>query len=453
MSANTVQEALSTIDRLTALHPDLKDLFEKSYGYAVFSAVGRASAVLGVSHGKGVVFEQHKAIGVVRITGVTIGVQVGGQTFSEVVFFPKKELFDQLAHGEITFTANASAVLVKAAATGTSDFHGVIAKAYSQGGMLLEVSLGVQKLSLVPDAELKQHAAAMPHASEEPPPSLESTNEPDPSTRHRLTSAARTAGSTIADATERAGRGAADLGGNVIEHVGEGASKTARFTSKARAISNKVKGVLPRSLRAALMPASSMISRRSRHLAKKLMSPITKLEKEQELSKTLHPETQIALERMLQRDDRLRERLEKAAGYAVFPSVGKASAVVGATYGLGEVFARGHLIGYAALVQITLGLQVGGDTFMELVIFDKQEALDRFKEGKVAFAANAAAVLVKAATAATLDRPAGADVHIVAESGLLLEAAIGAQKFVYRGAAMTRGKTLDLGPAPKAIRT
>jgi hypothetical protein len=50
---------------------------------------------------------------------------------------------DRFKRGRIGFTANASAAAGKAAATGTSDYEkDVIVKAYSQGGMLLEASLG-----------------------------------------------------------------------------------------------------------------------------------------------------------------------------------------------------------------------------------------------------------------------------------------------------------------------
>jgi hypothetical protein len=133
----------------------------------------------------------------------------------------------------------------------------------------------------------------------------------------------------------------------------------------------------------------------------------------------------------------LPEQLQKAYGYAVFPSVGR-----GATYGRGEVFEHGRLIGNAAIIQLTLGVQLGGETFIELVTFDSPESLTQFKRSKVAFEANAAAVIVKAGAATTTDTPPGASVQLASEGGLLLEAALGAQKFVFRSAALTRGKKL-----------
>ena len=61
--------------------------------------------------------------------------------------------------------------------------------------------------------------------------------------------------------------------------------------------------------------------------------------------------------------------LKKAYGYAVFPSVGKAALVIGGAHGKGAVFERGKMIGYATMSQTTLGVQLGGSTFAEVLIF------------------------------------------------------------------------------------
>src|SRR5688500_6018289 len=103
---------------------------------------------------------------------------------------------------------------------------------------------------------------------------------------------------------------------------------------------------------------------------------------------TLHDEVTATLKRLQAKDPGLKRMLKNAHGYAVFPSVGKASAVIGGAYGRGEAYEKGELIGYATLSQLTLGVQLGGDTFSEILIFEGKEALDRFKRGKTAFAAN-----------------------------------------------------------------
>jgi hypothetical protein len=151
MSQATIHaEATAAAVRLQEKHPDLKEAFEKSYGYAIFPSVGRASAVLGGAYGKGEVYERGQPIGFATLSQMTIGVQLGGQTFSEVLLFAQKPAFDEFKRGKVAFAANASAGIVKAAATGTTDPSKITAHAYSRGGMILELSLGGQKFSFIP---------------------------------------------------------------------------------------------------------------------------------------------------------------------------------------------------------------------------------------------------------------------------------------------------------------
>jgi lipid-binding SYLF domain-containing protein len=146
----------------------------------------------------------------------------------------------------------------------------------------------------------------------------------------------------------------------------------------------------------------------------------------------LEVQAQAALKRLQAKDPGLKQFLKDAHGYAVFPNVGKAALVLGGSYGRGVVFEQGEMIGYATIGQFTIGIQIGGDTFAELVVFKDAGALDRFKQGKVRFAANASAVLVKAGAAATANYEKGVTVFAYASGGMLLEAAIGGQKFNFK---------------------
>jgi hypothetical protein len=147
---------------------------------------------------------------------------------------------------------------------------------------------------------------------------------------------------------------------------------------------------------------------------------------------TLRKDVQATLKRLEKKDPGLRQFLNDAYGYAVFPSVGKAALVIGGAYGKGAVFEDGEMIGYATIAQTTIGVQLGGDTFAEIIAFESKEALDRFKKGRMAFAANASAVLVKAGAAGTADYEKGVSVFAYASGGMLLEAAIGGQKFKFK---------------------
>src|SRR3954471_7506434 len=137
------------------------------------------------------------------------------------------------------------------------------------------------------------------------------------------------------------------------------------------------------------------------------------------------------LKRLEAKDPGLKNLLKKGYGYAVCPSVGKAAVVIGGAYGRGAVYEQGKLVGFATIGQTTIGVQIGGDTFSEVVVFESKESLDRFKKGRMAFAANASAVLVKAGAAGTANFEKGVAVFAYASGGMLLEAAIGGQKFKF----------------------
>jgi len=167
------KEAEAAITRLQEKHSDLKDSLENSYGYAVFPSVGRASLVLGGAYGHGEVYERGKPIGFATMSQITIGVQVGGQSFSEILLFPKKENLDEFKTGKVAFNANASAAIVKAAASGTGNFGGVTAHAYSRGGMLLELSLGGQKFTFIPPRHPEEERAAAGEEEEQETPDMQ----------------------------------------------------------------------------------------------------------------------------------------------------------------------------------------------------------------------------------------------------------------------------------------
>jgi lipid-binding SYLF domain-containing protein len=127
-------------------------------------------------------------------------------------------------------------------------------------------------------------------------------------------------------------------------------------------------------------------------------------------------------------DSTIQAELDKAAGYAILPDVGKGAAGVGATYGRGEVYEGGRMIGYCALSEGTIGLQLGGQRFSELIVFKEQAALDKFKSGGYTFASNASAVANKQGAAKAGNYRDGVAVFIHVKGGLMAEAAIGGQR-------------------------
>ncbi|MFZ5565118.1 MAG: hypothetical protein ACOZBW_13805 [Thermodesulfobacteriota bacterium] len=143
---------------------------------------------------------------------------------------------------------------------------------------------------------------------------------------------------------------------------------------------------------------------------------------------------------------------DNAYGYAVFPVIGKAGLVVGGAYGQGQVYRKGTPTGKADLVALSVGWQAGGQAFSQMIFFEDKRAYDEFTGGPFAFDAQASAVVVTAsvqakagtegATASATAGPKtgaqaainyykGMAVFVHPIGGLMYEAAIAGQKFVF----------------------
>ncbi len=143
--------------------------------------------------------------------------------------------------------------------------------------------------------------------------------------------------------------------------------------------------------------------------------------------------------------------LDQSYGYALFPSVGKGGIGVGGAYGKGRVYRGGQHVANTSLRQVSLGLQLGGVAFSEIILFKNQDAFDEFATGKFAFGAEASAVVVTAGAQAKLNTtgssasasdsaPGGAATggwngsmatFVFAKGGLMYEATLGGQSFSY----------------------
>lgn len=120
-----------------------------------------------------------------------------------------------------------------------------------------------------------------------------------------------------------------------------------------------------------------------------------------------------------------------SAGYAVFPTIGKGAIGIGGAGGSGVLFENGKAIGKTSMAQVTIGLQLGGQSYSEIVFFETAAALDDFKKGEFALAAQVSAVAAAAGASANAKYANGVAVFTVAKGGLMYEASVGGQKFKY----------------------
>lgn len=131
-------------------------------------------------------------------------------------------------------------------------------------------------------------------------------------------------------------------------------------------------------------------------------------------------------------DPDLETFFREAAGFAVFPTVGKGGLIVGGAHGDGIVFERGVPIGTTSLIQATIGLQIGGQSYSEIIFFEDDESLTRYKESKLELSAQASAVAVKEGISTDVAYESGVAVITRAKGGLMAEASVGGQSFKYK---------------------
>ncbi len=128
--------------------PSLKPYFKKARGYAVFPNIGKGGIGIGGARGKGEVFEKGNVIGSTTLTQVSIGLQLGGQAFSQIIFFKDKKSLERFTQGNFEFGASASAALISEGANASADYSdGVAVLTFSKGGLMYEASIGGQKFS------------------------------------------------------------------------------------------------------------------------------------------------------------------------------------------------------------------------------------------------------------------------------------------------------------------
>jgi len=146
-----VKQAHHAKGELEQADPGLTRLFDGSAGYAVFATVGKGAVGIGGAHGSGVLFEKGTAIGKATLTQVTVGLQLGGQAYTEVIFFENAKSLADFKKGEFTMAAQVSAVAAAAGASANARYvDGVSVFTLAKGGVMAEASVGGQKFSYLP---------------------------------------------------------------------------------------------------------------------------------------------------------------------------------------------------------------------------------------------------------------------------------------------------------------
>lgn len=130
-------------------------------------------------------------------------------------------------------------------------------------------------------------------------------------------------------------------------------------------------------------------------------------------------------------DPKIEKFFSSAAGYAVFPTIAKAAIGVGGAGGSGVLFVGGQPVKKSSMGQASIGLQLGGQTYSEVIFFETPSSLSDFKKGNFALAAQASAVALSAGASANAKYEKGVAIFTATKGGLMYEASVGGQKFGY----------------------
>ncbi len=129
----------------------MKKLFDEAQGYAVFPSVAKGAIGIGGAHGEGQVFEKGKLVGTASLSQATIGFQLGGQVYSEAVFFEDEKALNEFKEGKFKVSAQVSAVAAAEGASANAKYqNGVAIFTVAKGGLMYEASVGGQKFSYTP---------------------------------------------------------------------------------------------------------------------------------------------------------------------------------------------------------------------------------------------------------------------------------------------------------------
>jgi lipid-binding SYLF domain-containing protein len=152
LARDPVVEAKQTLALFTKTDPTLKKFVETAAGYVIFPSITKGALAVGGAHGDGVLFERGGTpIAKATVSQVTIGLQAGGQTFSEIIFFENPKALSDFKEGDFALTATASAVALSNGGAKSARYtNGVAVFTATNSGLMFEASVGGQKFNVKP---------------------------------------------------------------------------------------------------------------------------------------------------------------------------------------------------------------------------------------------------------------------------------------------------------------
>lgn len=135
-----------------------------------------------------------------------------------------------------------------------------------------------------------------------------------------------------------------------------------------------------------------------------------------------------------QKDSTIEKLFSESAGYVVLPTIGEGAFIVGGGHGTGEAFEGGAYVGRVTVNEVTLGAQVGGQSYSQVVFFETPVDFKRLKDNAFTFNAEVTAIAADQGAAKNAAYKDGVATFIMPKKGLMASAAVGGQKLDFRAA-------------------
>ena len=144
--------AQATLADMQRRNPGLTAVLDRSAGYAVFPDIGAAGVfVAGGAAGKGVLYEHGRGPATWLSGQGSVGPQLGGQTYSELVVLRDHYDVDKLKANTFDLGAQASAVALTTGAAASAQFeNGAAVFVVPRGGLMAGVSISGQQITFLP---------------------------------------------------------------------------------------------------------------------------------------------------------------------------------------------------------------------------------------------------------------------------------------------------------------
>ena len=166
VEAASLEKCKETLEKFSVLG-NVPEMMAESYGYAVLPTIGKGGIGIGGAGGRGCVFAGGKQTGKVSMGQVTIGWQLGGQAYSQIILFKNADVYTDFIKGQFEFGADATAVALTYGASAGASTKGASASAgdtkavgswkrgmavftLAKGGLMYEASIGGQKFNFKP---------------------------------------------------------------------------------------------------------------------------------------------------------------------------------------------------------------------------------------------------------------------------------------------------------------